>query len=76
MSTLPTSQVLSIQQYLDGINYTLNSYNPTLCPCFEALLMCYALDVFPDPPKLKLRPLHPEDLWIIEEPGSTPVWKK
>eukprot|EP00961_Rhodomonas_salina_P244500 3304738-Rhodomonas_salina.1 len=76
ISTLPTSLVLSIPQYLNCIDDTLTSYNPTLRSHFQALLTCYALDVFPDPPKLKLGQRRPEDLRINGGPGSTPVWKK
>eukprot|EP00961_Rhodomonas_salina_P221721 2997983-Rhodomonas_salina.6 len=76
MSTLPTSPVLSIPQYLDCIDNTLKSYDPTLCSCFEALQTHCALDVFPDPHKLKLGQRCPEDLQIIEEPCLTPVLKK
>ena len=38
--------------------------------------MQFSDDVFPDPPRLKLGPRRPEDLRIVEEPGSLPVWKR
>eukprot|EP00961_Rhodomonas_salina_P282397 3815897-Rhodomonas_salina.2 len=73
MDSLPSAPVLSVPQYPDGIQPALDAYSPTLCSRFEALLTTYSGDVFPDPPKLKLSPKHPEDLSIIEEPGSMPV---
>ncbi len=76
MQSLPTAPVLSIPQYLDRIQTTLDAYHPTLRSCFESLLTSCTADVFPDPPKLKLGPKLPEDMRIVEEPGSTPVWKK
>eukprot|EP00961_Rhodomonas_salina_P092810 1249192-Rhodomonas_salina.1 len=59
MSSLPNAPVLSVPQYLDGIQGTLDLYDPTLRTWFESLLTKYALDVFPDPPKLKLGPSSP-----------------
>ncbi len=76
MDSLPNAPILSIPQYLDGIQEQLDAYSPTLRTRFEGVLKQYAPDVFPDPPRLKLGPQRPEDLRILEEPGSTPVWKK
>ena len=76
MDSLPSAPVLSVPQYLDGIQPSLDAYSPTLRACFESLLTKYSGDVFPDPPKLKLGPKRPEDLRIVEEPGSMPVWKR
>lgn len=79
MASIPTAPVLSVPQYLDGIQNNLDAYDPMLRNRFESLLNRYASDVFPqipDPPTLKLGPKRPEDLKIVEEPGSTPVWKK
>eukprot|EP00961_Rhodomonas_salina_P264992 3582226-Rhodomonas_salina.1 len=76
MDSLPRAPVLSVPQYLDGIQPALDAYSPTLRAHFESLLTKYLGDVFPDPTKLKLRPKHPEDLCIVEEPGSMLVWKR
>jgi hypothetical protein len=76
MSTLPSAPVLSVPQYVSSITETLDTYHPSLAPRFETLLTRFAADVFPDPPKLRLGPQRPEDMRIVEEPGSVPVWKK
>eukprot|EP00961_Rhodomonas_salina_P167621 2259117-Rhodomonas_salina.4 len=76
MDTLPMAPVLSVPEYLDGMQPVLDSYCPNLCTEFESVLSRYEADVFPNLPRLKLRPHQPEDLKIIKEPGSMPVWKK
>ena len=76
MSTLPSAPVLSVPQYVHSITETLDTYHPSLAPSFETLLSLFTADVFPDPPKLSLGPQHPEDMRIVEEPWSVPVWKK
>ncbi len=76
MSTLPSKSVLSLPSYLDKIQSRLDSYSPTLRGNFEKVLFPFSSSVFPDPPVLKLGPKRPEDLKILEEPNSSPVWKK
>jgi hypothetical protein len=76
MESLPSPPVLAIPQYLDKIQHNLDAYSFLLQNQFENMLKQYAPDIFPDPPRLKLGPQRPEDLKIIEEQGSTLVWKK
>ena len=49
MANLPSKPVLSIPDYLDGIQQSLNVHSSTLLQSFEKILMKFSEDVFPDP---------------------------
>ncbi len=69
MESLPSKPVLSIQQYLDSIQGTLDTHKTTLYPSFEQILT-FPANVFPDPQMQWLGPKMQEDMRILKESCS------
>jgi len=76
MASLPSTPVLSVQQYLEGIKDRLDAHGSSLYRKFGNIVSAFAEDVFPDPPRLRLGPKRPEDMRIIEEPGTRPLQRR